>query len=71
MHPELQLIIQEDLDPNAGEVTVIAEDMGRVRFERWSTTLAMPPSRSDLRSLMGTTTIFRWSGCRLFGDVTV
>ena len=30
VHPELQLIIQEDLDPNAGEVTVIAEDMGRV-----------------------------------------
>ncbi len=30
MHPELQLIIQEDLDPNAGEVTVIAGDIGRV-----------------------------------------
>ena len=30
VHPELQLIIQEDLDPNAGEVTVIAGDIGRV-----------------------------------------
>ena len=30
MHPELQLIVQEDLDPGAGEITVIAEDMGRV-----------------------------------------
>ena len=30
MHPELQLIVQEDLDPGAGEITVISEDMGRV-----------------------------------------
>ncbi len=30
MHPELQLVIQEDLDPNAGDITVIAEDIGRV-----------------------------------------
>ena len=30
MHPELQLIVQEDLDLGAGEITVIAEDMGRV-----------------------------------------
>ena len=30
IHPELQLVIQEDLDPNAGDITVIAEDIGRV-----------------------------------------
>ena len=30
MHPELQLVIQENLDPDAGEITVIAEDVGRV-----------------------------------------
>ena len=30
MHPELQVVVQEDLDPNAGEITVIAEDLGRV-----------------------------------------
>ena len=30
MHPELQLVVQEDLDPNAGQITVIAEDVGRV-----------------------------------------
>lgn len=30
IHPELQLVIQEHLDPNAGDITVIAEDIGRV-----------------------------------------
>ena len=30
LNPEFQLDIREDLDPNAGEVSVISEDMGRV-----------------------------------------
>ena len=29
-HPDLELTIQEDLDPDVGEVPVIAEDVGRV-----------------------------------------
>ena len=30
IHPDLKLTIQEDLDPDVGEVTLIAEDVGRV-----------------------------------------